>query len=84
MDQLIESLSMKVDGYLLDNMSPKKVKKAVQIIRDQPTGNSIFIEASGGIHFNNIEEYASTGVDGVSMSAITTKASVPDIKLEFN
>ena len=83
-DQIIESLSMKIDGYLLDNMSPKKVKKAVQIIRDQPDGNSIFIEASGGIDYNNLEEYASAGVDGVSMSAITTKAPVPDIKLEFN
>ena len=83
-DQLAEGLKLDLDGYLLDNMEPKLVKKAVNMIREQPKGESIFIEASGGITYQKLESYAKTGVDAVSISAITAKASVVDIKLEFN
>jgi len=72
-----------VDGFLLDNMNPEKVKEAVTIIRSQPDGDAIFVEASGGINYNTLESYAWTGIDGVSMSAITAQARAVDIKLEF-
>jgi nicotinate-nucleotide pyrophosphorylase (carboxylating) len=64
-------------------MSPETVKEAVEIIRTRPNGESIFVEASGGINYNTLESYAWTGIDAVSMSAITTQASAVDIKLEF-
>jgi nicotinate-nucleotide pyrophosphorylase len=48
-----------------------------------PGGESIFVEASGNIHYDTLESYAWTGIDGVSMSAITAQAKVVDIKLEF-
>ena len=82
-DQLIEGLKLDLDGYLLDNMNPLMVQKAVKIIRNQPQGENIFIEASGGINYETLEKYAATGVDGVSMSAITAQAPVVDIKLDF-
>ena len=82
-DQLNAGLKLDLDGFLLDNMNPLMVKKAVKIIRKQPQGNNIFIEASGGINYETLEAYAATGVDGVSMSAITTQAPVVDIKLDF-
>ena len=83
LDQLQEGLEMDVDGFLLDNMSPKLVQDAVTIIRSHPNGEAIFVEASGGINYNTLESYAWTGIDAVSMSAITTQASAVDIKLEF-
>ena len=83
LDQLQEGLDMNVDGFLLDNMNPEKVKEAVTIIRSQPDGDAIFVEASGGINYNTLESYAWTGIDGVSMSAITAQARAVDIKLEF-
>ena len=83
LDQLQEGLEMNVDGFLLDNMSPETVKKAVGIIRSVSNGESIFVEASGGINYGSLESYAWTGIDGVSMSAITAQASAVDIKLEF-
>ena len=83
LDQLREGLDMDVDGFLLDNMSPEMVKEAVELIRDRPNGESIFVEASGGIDYATLESYAWTGIDGVSMSAITAQASAVDIKLEF-
>ena len=82
-DQLIAGLKLDLDGFLLDNMNPSMVKKAVKIIRKQPKGNNIFVEASGGINYETLEAYAATGVDGVSMSAITAQAPVVDIKLDF-
>ena len=83
LDQLREGLDMDVDGFLLDNMSPKLVQDAVTIIRSHPNGETIFVEASGGINYDTLESYAWTGIDAVSMSAITTQASAVDIKLEF-
>ena len=74
---------MDVDGFLLDNMSPKLVQDAVSIIRSHPDGETIFVEASGGFNYDTLESYAWTGIDAVSMSAITTQASAVDIKLEF-
>ena len=82
--QLQEGLAMNIDGFLLDNMSPNQVKKAVQIIRESLDGESIFVEASGGINYETLESYAWTGIDGVSMSAITAHALPVDIKLEIN
>ncbi len=82
--QLQEGLAMNIDGFLLDNMSPNQVKKAVQIIRESIDGESIFVEASGGINYETLESYAWTGIDGVSMSAITAHALPVDIKLEIN
>ena len=83
LNQLREGLDMDVDGFLLDNMSPKLVQDAVSIIRSHPGGETIFVEASGGINYDTLESYAWTGIDAVSMSAITTQASAVDIKLEF-
>ena len=62
-DQLNAGLKLDLDGFLLDNMNPLMVKKAVKIIRKQPQGNNIFIEASGGINYETLEAYAATGVD---------------------
>ena len=83
-DQLREGLEFDIDGFLLDNMKPELVKECVQLIRKSNDGDSIFIEASGGINFNTLESYANTGIDGVSMSAITANAPSVDIKLEFS
>jgi len=84
LDQLKSGLEADVDGYLLDNMSPETVKEAVELIRSTDGGEDIFVEASGGINYKTIEMYAHTGIDAVSMSAITLQAQPVDIKLEFD
>ena len=83
LDQLKEGLELKVDGFLLDNMTPEIVKKGVELIRKEEEGHLVFIEASGGINIKTLESYAWTGIDGISMSAITANAPAVDIKLEF-
>ncbi len=83
LEQLQEGLAAGADGFLLDNMSPDTVKNAVRMIRSRG-GEKIFIEASGGITYDNIEMYASTGVDAISTSALTLHAKPVDIKLDIH
>ncbi len=61
---------------MLDNMQPDKIKKAVKIIDGKAK-----TEASGGININNIKQYAKTGVDYISVGALTHSAKSLDIGL---
>ena len=67
------------DAVLLDNMSPAMVREAVTRF-----GSEVFLEASGGIHLGNIEEYARTGVAGIAVGAITHSAPALDISFELS
>src|SRR3546814_16742542 len=59
-----------VDRILLDNFTPSALKEAVEHIRGR-----VVTEASGGIHAGNLREYAGTGVDLISMGALTHSRS---------
>lgn len=82
-EQIKEALENDVNGFLLDNMSPNQIKESVLLIRSHPGGNKIFIEASGGMNLNNIRPYLDTGIDGISIGALTHQINSSDIKLEF-
>jgi len=84
LNQLSEGLKMNIEGYLLDNMSPTIVAQAVKIIRNYNSGKKIFIEASGGITIKNLSSYLDSGVDAISVGAITHSVISKDIRLEFN
>ncbi|MBF2053462.1 MAG: carboxylating nicotinate-nucleotide diphosphorylase [Candidatus Sericytochromatia bacterium] len=72
------------DALLLDNMSPETIREAVGRVRQHPDyGMRIFLEASGGITYDSLPAYAWTGVNGISVGALTTQAQNMDIKLEF-
>ncbi len=82
-DQLQEGLAVGVDGFLLDNMSPGQVVRAVELIRSSAGGESIFVEASGGITLATLADYVVTGVDAISVGALTHSAGSRDIRMEF-
>jgi len=65
------------DALLLDNMSPDAVREAVLRF-----GKGIFLEASGGIHLGNVEDYARTGVAAVSIGALTHSSPALDLSFE--
>jgi len=69
------------DIVMLDNFKPGKVAELVHTIREIDPG--ITIEASGGINPENISEYAGTGVDLVSMGALTHSAPALDFSLDI-
>jgi len=72
-----EALAAGADRIMLDNMSPAKIKKILKII-----GGKAATEASGGINIANIEEYAATGVDFISIGALTHSAPAVDISMK--
>jgi nicotinate-nucleotide pyrophosphorylase (carboxylating) len=82
-EQLKIGLEVGVDGFLLDNFTPEEVHNAMQLIRSLPGGNLIFVEASGGINLSNIQPYLSTGIDAISIGAITHSVKAANIHLEF-
>jgi nicotinate-nucleotide pyrophosphorylase (carboxylating) len=85
LEQLDQALDLGgFDAFLLDNMSPDTIKEAVGRVRQHPKGGMrIFLEASGGINRETLPGYIWTGVNGISIGALTTQARNVDIKLEF-
>jgi nicotinate-nucleotide pyrophosphorylase (carboxylating) len=67
----------KVFRIMLDNFTPEQISKALQL-----TGSDFETEASGGINLDNIEEYAKTGVDYVSVGAVIHQARSLDLSLK--
>lgn len=67
----------KVHRIMLDNFSPEMLKQAVAMI-----GEKIETEASGGINIDNVEDYAKTGVDFVSVGALIHQARSLDLSLK--
>lgn len=67
----------KVDRILLDNFRPEDVQEAVEYIKGR-----VETEASGGIHLDNIQAYARTGVDFVSVGSVIHQARSLDLSLK--
>ena len=82
-DQIYEALTTGVDGFLLDNMKPDTIRSAVSIIRASQNGKDVFIEASGGITLENIHPYLDTGINAISIGALTHQAVSKNIRLDF-
>lgn len=82
--QVQEALTAKADILLLDNMSPEKVREAVEAVKAaEPHDRRTLLEASGGITLANIRAYAEAGVDLISIGALTHSAPAVDISFKI-
>lgn len=82
MDEITEALNTGIpDRIMLDNFTPAKTKEAVQLIRGWKSEKYVEIESSGGITKDTIRSYAETGVDFVSVGALTH--SVKSLDMSF-
>ena len=82
-DELREALTAKVERMLLDNFSHEMLRDAVAINRtegDPPAE----LEASGGVMIEAVREIAETGVDYVSVGALTKNVSAVDLSMRFD
>jgi nicotinate-nucleotide pyrophosphorylase (carboxylating) len=70
-----------VDHILLDNMSLEELRQAVALRADR---HHPALEASGGVNLHTVREIALTGVDFISVGALTHSAPALDIGLDFN
>jgi len=76
LDQLDEAIAAGADAVLLDNMDLETLREAVR-----RAGGRIALEASGGISLANVREVAATGVDYISVGALTHSARAVDISM---
>ncbi len=74
-----EAVELEVDALLLDNMCPETIRQAVEMV-----GGRMLTEASGGITPANIQEYAATGVDLISLGWLTHSVQALDISLKVD
>ncbi len=79
LDQVRECLACGVDIIMLDNMSPATMSEAVQII----DGRAL-VEASGGIVLEKLKAVAESGVDIISIGALTHSAPACDIGMDWS
>ena len=78
LDQVAEALASDVDAILLDNMTLEDLRSAVVL-----AGGRARLEASGGITLDNVRAVAETGVDEISVGALTHSARSLDVSLEL-
>ena len=78
MEQVKEAIEAKADIIMLDNMSIEQMKKAVDFINKRA-----LVEASGNMNLNTIADVAATGVDLISVGAITHSATSLDISMRI-
>ncbi len=78
LDEVAEALSTGCEIIMLDNMSPETMKKAVEL-----TCGKALLEASGNITAETIREVALTGVDIISIGALTHSVKAFDISLKI-
>jgi nicotinate-nucleotide pyrophosphorylase (carboxylating) len=76
--QVAQAVDAGADIILLDNMTPAQLRSAVKIIRGRAQ-----TEASGGVNLKTVRAIAATGVDFISVGAITHSARAVDIGLDF-
>ena len=79
LDEVGQGIEAGADRLLLDNMSPVELQKAVAVARR--SGDGPELEASGGIDLVNVREIAETGVDYVSVGALTHSAPALDLSM---
>jgi nicotinate-nucleotide pyrophosphorylase (carboxylating) len=77
LDQVAEAIEAGVGRILLDNMTPDQIRSAVALV-----GGRAELEASGGVTLETIRAYAETGVDYISVGALTHSARSLHVSLE--
>ncbi|MCS7168539.1 MAG: carboxylating nicotinate-nucleotide diphosphorylase [Gemmatales bacterium] len=81
LDQVRQALHSGADIILLDNMPVEQIRHAVQL-RNQ-IAPTVLLEASGGISLENVRTIAETGVDRISIGALTHSAPALDLALDY-
>jgi nicotinate-nucleotide pyrophosphorylase (carboxylating) len=80
LEEVREAIAAGAHRLLLDNMSTADLTEAVVVARE---GDGVALEASGGITLENVAAIAATGVDFVSVGALTHSAPALDLSMEF-
>jgi nicotinate-nucleotide pyrophosphorylase (carboxylating) len=82
LEQLDRALEVGPDIILVDNLGPEKLAEAVRRRNERAPG--VLLEASGGVNLSTVRALAETGVDRISVGALTHSAPALDIGLDFD
>jgi nicotinate-nucleotide pyrophosphorylase (carboxylating) len=80
-EQLVEVLAAGPDLVLLDNMTPARMREAVA--RRNALNRAVELEASGGVSLETVRQIAETGVERISVGALTHSAACLDLALDW-
>ena len=78
LEQVRQAIDTGAEMILLDNMTPAQLRQAVKIVKGRAK-----TEASGGVTLKTVRAIAETGVDFISVGALTHSARAVDIGLDF-
>ena len=81
LEEFEQALQHGAEAILLDNMTPEQVRQAVE--RVAQLGRKVPLEASGGINLSNVRAYAETGVDYISIGALTHSVPAVDLSMRL-
>jgi nicotinate-nucleotide pyrophosphorylase (carboxylating) len=80
-EQFQAALACRPEIVLLDNMPPEQLRRCVE--RRNEIAPGVLLEASGGVNLRTIGSIAATGVDRISVGAMTHSAAALDIALDY-
>lgn len=83
LDQMQRAAQLGADIIMFDNMDPSEIERGVEVLKQRDLRSRLVLEVSGGITPENIEAYASTGIDVISLGALTRNARWIDLSLEM-
>ncbi len=81
-EDAVRAAKLGADIVMFDNMGPRKITEAISALDGQGLCDCVMLEASGGITLDNLALYAETGVDVISIGALTHSAQWLDFSLE--
>jgi len=82
-DDAVAASKAGADIIMLDNMSPKKITRTINILKRQGLRDHVIIEISGGINKEKLPEYAALDVDVISLGALTHSVRNLSVNLEI-
>ena len=82
-EEALKAAQIGVDIIMLDNMTPEKVKESMEILKKNGLRDKVLIEVSGGVTEENINRYAETRPDIISLGSLTHSVKGIDMSLEI-
>jgi len=82
-ESALRAAELGVDIVMFDNMPANEIKRCIELLREKGLRDNIILEASGNVSLENISDYAKTGVDVISIGALTHSSCWLDINLRI-
>ncbi|MDR1927280.1 MAG: carboxylating nicotinate-nucleotide diphosphorylase [Oscillospiraceae bacterium] len=83
LDEVRQALAARADVIMLDNMPLEEMRQAVRFVRAKAENSATVLEASGDINAENVRQAAETGVDVISIGALTHSAKALNISMRL-